>query len=152
MLYSWIATTPDQAFQDHLILQTHTFDAKVPAAFLQDVNHRWPIYTIIALSSSRLWNICQLNRCTAAHCLLFTYVLENCSTPHFLIQQTRILSHLVLLKYNFNVISSSKKENTKNKTNHPTPSKQITEYPQMNLLAALLLEMDQVQNMQEEVW
>lgn len=33
----------DQACQDHLILQTYTFDAKVPATVLQAVNHRWPI-------------------------------------------------------------------------------------------------------------
>lgn len=59
--------------------------------------------------------------------------------PHFSIQQTRILSHPVLLYAlsTASVLFQASRKRKKNKPQtHPTPSKQITEHSQTNLLAA----------------
>lgn len=54
-------------------------------------------------------------------------------------------SAALYLKNSFNLVSSLKR---KKSPPHSTPSKQITEYLQMNLLAAFHLEVHQAQNMQ----
>lgn len=106
-------------------------------------DQKQPIQIIIVLSSTKLLNICQFNRCMATQCLLF---FNMCSTASSIQQEDlKSPSAALCLMHSFSLVSSLKKEEKKP---HPIPSKQITEHLQINLLAAFLLDIHQAQNMQ----